>query len=330
MTTTDKPKTETKMKARFGETDFHGDEVLLCRGVAKGFGERTLFSDVDLLVRGGERIGLIGDNGTGKSTFIKMVMNEEDPSLGLLRLGPSVKIAYLPQIVTFKDMNLTVLETMMYEGKCSMQEARDRLGAYLFRGEDVQTKVSQLSGGERSRLKLCMIMKTGVNLLILDEPTNHLDIASREWMEDALLDYNEALLFVSHDRYFINKFATRIWEIRDGKIFDYNCGFERYREIVERERMLQLNVPKEQKTVKEKAPEKVPQKEKKMSPSTREKLVKKLEREIANLENEIAENEKQQEENSSDYTKLMELTEKQAELMASLEEKYAQWEELAE
>jgi ATPase subunit of ABC transporter with duplicated ATPase domains len=135
---------------------------------------------------------------------------------------------------------------------------------------------------------------------------------------------------VSHDRYFINKFATRIWEIRDGKIFDYNCGFERYREIVERERMLQLNVPKEQKTVKEKAPEKVPQKEKKMSPSTREKLVKKLEREIANLENEIAENEKQQEENSSDYTKLMELTEKQAELMASLEEKYAQWEELAE
>lgn len=248
--------------------------------------------------------------------------------MGLLRIGPSVKIAYLPQIVTFKDMELTVLETMMYEGKCSMQEARDRLGAYMFRGEDVYTRVSQLSGGERSRLKLCMIMKNGVNLLILDEPTNHLDIASREWIEDALLDYNEALLFVSHDRYFINKFATRIWEIRDGHIKDYRCNFERYKEILERERQLQLTAPKEQKTQKEK--EKPQQKEKKMSPSTREKLIKKLEREIAALESEISTNEKLQEENASDYAKLMELTEKQAELTSQLEEKYAQWEELAE
>lgn len=329
MNTTEKPKTEAKMKAKFGETDFHGDEVLLAKGVSKSFGDRTLLTDVNLLVEGGERIALIGDNGTGKSTFIKMVMDEESPDMGLMRLGPSVRTAYLPQIVSFKDMELTVLETMMYEGRCTMQEARDRLGAFLFRGEDVDTKVSQLSGGERSRLKLCMIMKNGVNLLILDEPTNHLDIASREWMEDALFDYGEALLFVSHDRYFINKFATRIWEIRDGKIFDYKCGFERYKEIRAREELLKASAPKEEKPSKEEKVSVQP-KEKKMSPSTRERLIKKLEREIAALESELSENEREQEENSSDYTKLMELTTRQAELNDELEGKYAEWEELAE
>ena len=217
METVDKPQTEERMKARFSETEFRADEVLLVKNAAKSFGDRKLFSGVDLLMRGGERVALIGDNGTGKSTFIKLIMNEESPDEGLIRLGPAVKTAYLPQIVSFQDENLTVLETMMYEAKLQMGDARDRLGAYMFRGDDVFTKVSQLSGGEKSRLKLAIIMRSNLNLLILDEPTNHLDIAMREWVEDALSDYSEALLFVSHDRYFISKFATRIWELRDGK-----------------------------------------------------------------------------------------------------------------
>jgi len=324
--TTDRPTAERRMRAKFGETDFHGDEVLLVKGVSKAFGEKKLFSDVNLLVRAGERIALIGDNGTGKSTFIHMIMGEEPTDTGLMRLGPTVKTAYLPQIIEFEDPYLDVLETMMYEGKCQMQEARDRLGAYLFRDKEVFTCVSELSGGERSRLKLCMIMKNDVNLLILDEPTNHLDIASREWIEDAVGDYGEALLFVSHDRYFINKFATRIWEVKDGKITDYNCGFERYRQLKELEA---INAPQQPAKVVEKKEKPAP-KERKMSPSTRERLVKKLEREIADLEARMDENQKLQEQHYSDYEKLMELSTELAEMTEQLEEKYAQWEELAE
>ena len=116
-----------------------------------------------------------------------------------------------------------------------MQTARDRLGAYLFEGEDVFKPVSALSGGEQSRLRLCMLMDEKINLLILDEPTNHLDIASREWVEDALEDYEGALIFVSHDRYFVDKFATRVWELEDAHIRDFLCGYQKYRAIKEKE-----------------------------------------------------------------------------------------------
>ena len=323
METVDKPQTEERMKARFSETEFRADEVLLVKNAAKSFGDRKLFSGVDLLMRGGERVALIGDNGTGKSTFIKLIMNEESPDEGLIRLGPAVKTAYLPQIVSFQDENLTVLETMMYEAKLQMGDARDRLGAYIFRGDDVFTKVSQLSGGEKSRLKLAIIMRSNLNLLILDEPTNHLDIAMREWVEDALSDYSEALLFVSHDRYFISKFATRIWELRDGKLFDYQCGYERYLELKEREASPALKKAKEEPALK-------PQREKRTSQYTKEKQLARLEREIADIEKKLDENEKAQEENASDYEKLIELGIEWDKLHTELSEKYMEWEELAE
>ena len=121
------------------------------------------------------------------------------------------------------------------EKNCTVQTARDRLGAYLFEGEDVFKTVSSLSGGEQSRLRLCMLMDEKINLLVLDEPTNHLDIDSREWLEDALEDYEGTLIFVSHDRYFVNKFATRIWELENGYIRDFPCGYEKYRSIKEKE-----------------------------------------------------------------------------------------------
>ncbi len=319
----EKPKTEEKMKARFSETEFRADEVLLLKNVKKSFGSRVLFSDVNLLMSGGERIALIGDNGTGKSTFIKLIMNEESPDEGFIRVGPSVKTAYLPQIVRFEDENLTALETMMYEARLQMGDARDRLGAFMFRGDDVFTKVSQLSGGEKSRLKLAIIMRSNLNLLILDEPTNHLDIAMREWVEDALSDYGEALLFVSHDRYFISKFATRIWELREGKLYDYRCGYERYLEIRERE-----SEPNQKKSAA--APQPKPAKEKKTSQYTKDKQLSRLEREIAELEKKLDANEKAQEENASDYEKLIELGIEWDELHTALSDKYLEWEELCE
>ena len=227
---TDKPKTEKTMRARFAERDFFGDEVLSVKGLGKAFDERTLFHDVDLQVAGGERIALLGDNGTGKTTFLKVLLGEE-AGAGKIKFGPTVKWAYLPQIIHFEHPERTLLDTMLYEKNCTVQTARDRLGAYLFEGEDVFKTVSSLSGGEQSRLRLCMLMDEKINLLILDEPTNHLDLASREWVEDALEEYEGALLFVSHDRYFVDKFATRIWELENQTIRDFPCGYEKYRSI---------------------------------------------------------------------------------------------------
>ncbi|MEI3305738.1 MAG: ATP-binding cassette domain-containing protein [Dysosmobacter sp.] len=140
--------------------------------------------------------------------------------------------AYLPQIVHFDHPDWNLVENMMAAKKgLSAQSARNRLAAYDFRGEDVFKPVSVLSGGEQSRLRLCMLMDDEINFLILDEPTNHLDIASREWIEEAVEAYDGTLLFVSHDRYFINRFATRIWELADGTITDYPMGFAQYRQV---------------------------------------------------------------------------------------------------
>ena len=143
--------------------------------------------------------------------------------------------AYLPQIVSFSVDSRSAYDTMLYDCRCQPQEARDRLAAFGFRGEDVFTPVGALSGGEKSRLRLCMLMGGEINFLILDEPTNHLDIASREWIEDALSDYEETLLFVSHDRYFIEKFATRIWALENGVITDFRGGYEEYRQWQQRQ-----------------------------------------------------------------------------------------------
>ena len=199
---TERPKTERTMKASFGEKDFSGDVAFKMKNVSKAFGDRVLFSDVNLVVEGGERIALLGDNGTGKSTFIKCLLGEEDCG-GKIQFGPTVKWGYLPQIIHFDHPERSLYDTMLYEKNLSPQMARDRLGAFLFQGEDVFKTVGTLSGGEQSRLRLCMLMDEKINLLILDEPTNHLDIASREWVEAAIEEFEGVLLFVSHDRYFI-------------------------------------------------------------------------------------------------------------------------------
>ena len=295
---TDRPTQEKTLRARFAQRDFFGDEVLSVKGLGKAYDGRTLFSDVELQVAGGERIALLGDNGTGKSTFLKLLLGEE-AGAGRVKFGPTVKWAYLPQIIHFAYPERTLLDTMLYEKNCSVQTARDRLGAYLFEGEDVFKTVSSLSGGEQSRLRLCMLMDEKINLLVLDEPTNHLDIASREWIEDALEDYEGTLIFVSHDRYFVNKFATRIWELENGHIRDFPCGYEKYRSIKEKEA---IAAP---------APEK-PKKERKEKPKTSgskmlEKQIRALEREIEKQEQLSAQLDTQIEAAASDYQELARL-----------------------
>lgn len=319
---TERPDKEKSLHSRFGEKDFYGDEVIVLKGVSKSFESHSLFSDVEMLVKGGERIALIGDNGTGKSTLIKIIMGEERPDSGLVKRGPSVKIAYLPQIIKFNNPHRTLVDTLIYDENCSPQTARNRLGAFKFSGEDVFKHVSDLSGGEQSRLRLCMLMNDDINFLILDEPTNHLDIASREWIEDCVSEYEQTLLFVSHDKYFINKFATRIWEIRDGKIEDFRGNFEQYR-------IFRASQQKQQEQVKKSVPKAEKNKRKKGIASV-EKQLAKLEREIAKLEEQQKEIEAQREEFSADYEKLMELDAVDTELSEELDGLYEQWAELSE
>ncbi len=314
----EKPSEQKKLSVKFKQREFNGDEALVIEGLSKSFGEKRLFSELSLTVTGGEHIAIVGDNGTGKSTLVKLIMSEETPDTGYLYLGPSIRKAYLPQIVRFTVDERSALDTMLYDCRCQPQEARDRLAAFGFRGEDVFKPVGTLSGGERSRLKLCMLMGGDINLLILDEPTNHLDIASREWMEDALSDYEQTLLFVSHDRWFIEKFADRIWALEDGEITDFRGGWREYCAWKERQAVFQQASPKPQK----------PKEEKKPRVPNADKLIAKTEREIARLEEKLRQLDAESDANASDYQKLMELDAQKDALNEELLALYDKWEEL--
>ena len=313
---TEKPKTEKHMKATFGEKDFSGDVVFKMKNVAKSFGDRTLFSGVELNVEGGERIAILGDNGTGKSTFIKCLLGEEDHQ-GKIQFGPTVKWGYLPQIIHFSHPERTLYDTMLYEKNCTPQMARDRLGAFLFQGEDVFKTVGTLSGGEQSRLRLCMLMDEKINLLILDEPTNHLDIASREWIEAAIEEFEGVLLFVSHDRYFIEKFAERIWLLEDGSIRDFACGYQKYRSILEHEAAAKA-VPVQVLRPKKEKP--------KGGTKDQDKLVRRLEREIEKQEQIVAEFDFKIEAAAADYQELTRLLEEKENAELVLMDLMEQWE----
>ena len=317
---TEKPKKERTMKASFGEKDFSGDVVFKIKGLSKSFGEHALFSDVNLNVEGGERIALLGDNGSGKTTFLSCLLGDESCQ-GKIQFGPTVKVGYLPQILHFDHPERSLYDTMLYEKNCTPQTARDRLGAFLFQGEDVFKTVGTLSGGEQSRLRLCMLMDEKINLLILDEPTNHLDIASREWVEAAIEEFEGTLLFVSHDRYFIEKFAERIWLLQDGMIRDFPCGYQKYRSILEHEAALKAESPAAPKQKKEKP---------KGGTKDSEKRLRALEREIEKQEQSIAALDKQIEEAASDYQELTRLLGEKEAQEVTLMELMEQWEQMSE
>ena len=329
MRTTSKPTMARKMDARFSSAEFHGDEVLGIRNVSKSYGDKHLFEGISLKVEGGERIALIGDNGTGKSTLIKMIVGELYPDDGRIKTGPQVKEAYLPQIIRFDHPDWNLVENMMAAKKgLSAQSARNRLAAYDFRGEDVFKPVSVLSGGEQSRLRLCMLMDDEINFLILDEPTNHLDIDSREWIEEAVEAYDGTLLFVSHDRYFINRFATRIWELTDGPITDYPCGFAQYRPMKAQEEAEKAAAPKPEKEREKPAAER-PQRGNKAQQAARRQLTI-CERDIAKAEEYIAALEADMEAAACDYEKLNELVGQKDAAQAELDALYERWEQLSE
>ena len=330
MRTTDRPTKERKMEVRFGEREFRGDEVLTIKGLTKSFGERTLFSNLSLEVAGGERIALLGDNGSGKTTLLKILLGEEEPDAGKVRMGPTVKVGYLPQHVHFDHPERNLVDTLIYEQDCTAQTARNRLAAFKFRGEDVFKPVSALSGGEQSRLRLCMLMDEKINLLILDEPTNHLDIQSREWIEEAVEEYEGNLLFVSHDRYFIDRFASRIWMLEDGHITDFRGNYQEYQAA--RARGAAGKSASDVQVSVEKAPEPKEKKEKPKRPGGTKNLEKEVtaaERAVAKAEEQMYDLEQQIQEAAADYLKLQELYEQREALEEEILKLYGAWETLS-
>jgi ATPase subunit of ABC transporter with duplicated ATPase domains len=318
--TIDKPKKDAQLKVSFASREMKSDDLMLAYDLSKSFGDRLLFSGIELELKGGERVALLGDNGTGKTTLLNILMNCDKPDSGAVRFSPSSKMAFLEQMVHFQSKERSMYDTMIYETNCTPQEARDRLGAFHFSGEDVFKPIGVLSGGELSRLRLCILMRERINLLILDEPTNHLDIASREWIEEALDDYEEALLFVSHDRYFIERFATKIWVLENQTVTEFLGTFEQYEASLLKQR------PEPKPSVASAAPKKA----KPVKPQDTAKQLAALERRISVTEAMLSDIETEIENNSSNYEKLQEIYDRKASYQAELDGLYAEWEEFGE
>ena len=217
------------IKINFKTTERSGYEIIKVSGLSKSFDNRPIFENTDLYVTLGERIALIGPNGSGKTTFIKMLLGEIHVDNGKMQLGANVKISYLPQHITFNNEEDTVIECFRENKYILEGKAREYLSKFMFFGKDVFKKVKQLSGGEKVRLKLSMLIYEETNLLILDEPTNHLDIESIETLEEALEDFAGTIIFISHDRYFINKVCSRVVAIEENKFVNYPGNYDNYK-----------------------------------------------------------------------------------------------------
>lgn len=319
MDNTDKPLKEKAITATFNQESFSGKEIAVFKDISKAYSGNKILDNINMTLYKGDRIALLGRNGSGKTTLLRMVTGEEQPDTGTAKLGDSIKYALLQQNIVFEKPEKTVLDTIRYDFEISDSAARNMLAAYKFRGTDVFKKVEALSGGERTRLRLCLLMQKDVNMLILDEPTNHLDIASREWIEECVENFEGTILFVSHDRYFISRFADKIWELEDGKISIFNGTYEEYREC--KEKAIKANVEKQ--VAKEKP--KVQIKQPKLDLQQNEKQRLKLEGEIAELETNIKAIELEIEQTDSDYVRLQDLLQQKEELTHKLDRLYEKW-----
>lgn len=241
-----------KMAFQLEESGRSGKDVIIAENISKAFG-KTLFKQLNFSVYYGERAVIVGDNGTGKSTLLKMILGQSSVDVGKIKLGSNVKIGYLSQHYEPINLGNTVLQEFREEVHVTEGEARNILAGFLFYGHMVYRKVNQLSGGERMRLRLAQLMYQDINLLVVDEPTNHLDIESREVLEDALENFKGTILSVSHDRYFINKIFTKIYWLEAGALHEFIEDYQRAKEKIIIQRINNDKQPKKnsyEKTVK--------------------------------------------------------------------------------
>ena len=319
----DKPKLETgSINIMSKSSERSGKEVVNVKNLWKSFREKEILKGVNLLIRYGERTAFIGENGSGKTTLIKILLGEINMDRGEALLGSSVKLGYLPQNITFSDENKTVLDIFREDISITDGKGREYLSNYLFCKEAVFRKVGDLSGGERSRLSLAKLMYRQVNFLILDEPTNHLDIESREELEEFLKDFKGTLLFISHDRYFINSLASRIIELENGLLKSYDGDYEYYKKKKEEIKKAVKPVTKSSVPAKKEGQNIV------IVPKQTASDKKKIEEEIDSLEKKLMDLEAAVSEYSCDYQKLEELYNKKKEIQESIEKLMEQYYEL--
>lgn len=271
-----------------------GKEVIKVENIEKSFGPNKLFDNVSFTLFYNDSLCILGENGAGKSTILKIILNEISPNAGEVKTGSNVKIGYLPQEVSFDKEDISIVDYFSYYYGISLGEARKELAKILFTGEDVYKYISTLSGGEKSRLKLGMLIYEKSNTLVLDEPTNHLDIESREVLEEALINYKGTLLFVSHDRYFVDKIATCIGEVENKKFKLYDFDYEGYRQEKQRIAENQASDAEEKKvkTVSQNKEIYTRKKEEQRAKEKAKRDLTKLENNILETENKIIELEK--------------------------------------
>jgi len=333
---------QNEMRLLFMPREASGNDVLIAKDLGKSFDGKRLFSHGTFSLQRGEHVAVIGDNGTGKTTLLKILNGLIQADEGEFRLGSKVKIAYYDQEHAVLHMEKTLFDEIQ-DTYPDMNNTRVRnvLAAFLFTGDDVYKRVGDLSGGERGRVSLAKLMLSDANFLILDEPTNHLDIQGKEVLEEAIRNYEGTVLYVSHDRYFINRTATRIMELFSNRFDNYIGNYDYYLEKKEDVRSygdsLQKDTvqntwvdPEELKKAQEKEAAKqdwASQKEFAAKKRKWETSLKKAEEEIARLEEKITELSTEMEEVGSDAGRLMELHKEQEAAEASLQEQYAIWEE---
>ena len=322
-----------------------GNDVLSIEDLSKHFGSLTLFEHVDIEIKRGEHVAIIGDNGTGKTTLLKIINELESMDSGQIRLGSKVEIGYYDQEHHVLHSEKTLFDEISddYPALTNTQ-IRNTLAAFLFTGDDVFKKISELSGGERGRVSLAKLMLSNANFLILDEPTNHLDITSKEILEQALNDYEGTVLYVSHDRYFVNQTATRILDLYNKQFYSFAGNYDYYlekKDVVEQPSgAVQPNGQTTTAGANTDAAESdsdsklswQQQKEEQALKRKKENRLRKCEDDIAALEDEIAQLNEQMADPAiaTDVAKLQELSKKQTALQETLEQRYEEWEELSE
>ena len=319
------------MRMHFEPRCESGNDVLICKNLAKSFDNKQLFKNVDIHIRKGERVFIIGGNGCGKTTLFRILTGKTPMNSGEYDYGANVEIGYFDQMQQNLDLSKTALDEVWDTfPNMTQTEVRSALASFLFKGDEVFKPLSKMSGGERARVSLLKLMLKGSNFLLLDEPTNHLDASSREELEKTLLDYSGTMLIVSHDRYFINKIADRILLLTNNGVKEYLGNYDYYLERTTAEKS--GAVPTENKKDKKEKTQNdyFLQKQKQSEERKRQTKLKKAEAEIERLDEEIAKTQEllSSEEVAADYEKLMELSKLLEDLQKQQEEQYEIWEEL--
>ncbi len=305
-----------------------GNDVLICENVSKEFDNKPLFKDVSLLIKKGERVFITGENGCGKSTLLKIILGKLRRDSGKINLGANVKTGYFDQTLAEISSNKTVLDEIWDDyRKLNETTIRCALAAFLFKGDDVYKITSSLSGGEKARLALLKLMLSGANFLILDEPTNHLDIKSREALESSFDTFDGTMLVVSHDRYFINRLATRVVRLHKGGVDSYDGNYDYYVE-----HKIERNIEPAKKEIKPKENTYKKQKELESLKRRTKGKISRLEAEIDLLDEKLfsIQSEISSPDNSADYEKILSLTDELNQTTNKQEELMLQWQELTE